>query len=121
MFRNLSPGAIGIRGLGLTETLALARETGFDGIDLPIRGAAELAERHGIEHVRALFAEAAVRPGSWGLPFDWRDEAAWRAGLADLVRLAEVGRQLDCTRVSTWVASGSDEREMEANRRWHVE
>ncbi len=121
MFRNLSPGAIGIRGLGLPETIALARETGFDGVELSIQEAAELAERRGLEHVRALFAEAAVRPGSLGLPFDWRDEAAWRAGLADLGRLAEVGRQLGCTRVSTWVPSGSDERAMEANRRWHVE
>jgi sugar phosphate isomerase/epimerase len=121
MFRNLGPGAIGIRGLGLAETIALARETGFDGVELSIREAAELAERRGIEHVRALFADAAVRPGSWGLPFDWRDEAAWRAGLADLSSLAEVGRQLGCTRVSTWVPSGSDELAMDENWRWHVE
>src|SRR5438128_8846174 len=121
MFRNLGPGAIGIRGLGLADAIALARETGFEGLELPIREAAQLADRRGIEHVRALFADAAVRPGSWGLPFDWRDDGAWRAGLAELGGLAEVGRQLGCTRVSTWVPSGSDERAMDANRRWHVE
>ena len=121
MFRNLSPGAIGIRGSGLADTIALARETGFAGVELSIREAARLADQSGIESVRALFADAGVRPGSWGLPFDWRDDAAWRAGLAELGGLAEVGRQLGCTRVSTWVPSGSDERAMEANRRWHVE
>ena len=121
MFRNLSPGTIGIRGLGLAEAIALARETGFEAVDLPIREAAQLAERRGIEHVRALFADAGVRPGSWGLPFDWRDESAWRAGVAELGGLAEVGRQLGCTRVFTWVPPGSDERAMDANRRWHVE
>src|SRR5205085_11973823 len=121
MFRNLSPGTIGIRGLGLAETIALARETGFEGVEVPIRDAARLAEQRGIEHVRALFADAGVRPGSWGLPFNWQDEAAWRAGVAELAGLAEVGQQLGCTRVSTWVPPGSDERAPEENRRWHVE
>src|SRR5690349_1882661 len=121
MFRNLSPGAIGIRGLGLAESVALARQTGFAGVDLPIREAASLAAERGIAHVRPVFAEAGVRPGSWGLPFDWRDGSAWRAGLAELGALAEVARQLGCTRVSTWVPSGSDERAMAANRAWHAE
>jgi sugar phosphate isomerase/epimerase len=121
MFRNLSPGAIGIRGLGLAETIELARETGFEGAEFSIREAAKLADERGIEHVRGLFAAAGIRPGSWGLPFDWRDEAAWRAGVAELGKLAEVGKQLGCTRVSTWVPSGSNERPMDENRRWHVE
>ena len=121
MFKNLSAGAIGIRGLGLAEMIELASDTGFEGAEFSIREAAELVDEKGIEHVRGLFAEAGVRPGSWGLPFDWRDEAAWRAGVADLGRLAEVGKQLGCTRVSTWVPSGSDERAMDENRRWHVE
>jgi sugar phosphate isomerase/epimerase len=68
-----------------------------------------------------MFAKAGVRPGSWGLPFDWRDQAAWEAGVAELPKLAEVAKQLDCTRVSTWVPSGSDELRMDANRRWHVQ
>jgi sugar phosphate isomerase/epimerase len=121
MFRNLSPGAIGIRGLGLAETIALARATGFEGAEISIRDAAALAGQHGVDHVRSLFAEAGVRPGSWGLPFAWQDDAAWRAGVAELPALAEVGRQLGCTRVSTWVPPGSDQRAMDENRRWHVE
>src|SRR5439155_19013780 len=111
----------GIRGLGLAETIALARQTGFEGAEFPIREAAQLADQRGIEHVRALFADAGVRPGSWGLPFAWQDDEAWRAGVAELGRLAEVGQQLGCTRVSTWVPPGSDERAMAENRRWHVE
>ena len=49
MFRNLSPGAIGIRGLGLADTIALARETGFEGAEFPIREAARLAGERGVE------------------------------------------------------------------------
>ena len=33
MFKNLSAGAIGIGGLSLAETIALAAKTGFAGID----------------------------------------------------------------------------------------
>jgi sugar phosphate isomerase/epimerase len=121
MFRNLSPGAIGIRGLGLEDSIALARATGFEGVDLPIQEAARLVKERGVEHVRALFEGAGIRPGSWGLPFSWQDDQAWRAGVAELAGLADVSRQLGCTRVSTWVPPGSDERATAENRRWHVE
>lgn len=121
MFKNLSAGAIGIRNLSLADTIALAKDTGFEGIDFSIAEAAELADRHGIEHVRGLFDSAGVRPGAWGLGFDWRDESAWRAGVEKLPRWAEVGRQLGCDRAFTWVPSGSNERPMAENRRWHAE
>ena len=50
MYRNLSPGAIGIRGLSLPETIDLARQTGFAGIDFSIAEAAQLADEQGIDH-----------------------------------------------------------------------
>jgi sugar phosphate isomerase/epimerase len=71
MFKNLSPGAIGIRGLSLAEAIDLARKTGFGGIDFDIREAAALADERGMDYVRGLFAEAGVRPGQWGLPVAW--------------------------------------------------
>jgi sugar phosphate isomerase/epimerase len=120
MFKNLSPGSVGIRGLSLAEQIDLAAKTGFGGIDFSIREAADLADEQGIEYVRALFADASVRPGLWGLPVAWREDDRWKADLAALPRLAAVGRELGCTRTSTWCPSASDDRDFDENWSWHV-
>jgi sugar phosphate isomerase/epimerase len=120
MFRNLSPGAIGIRGLTLAQSIELAHKTGFGGIDLSIREAAELADEHGTDHVRALFADAGVLPGQWGLPVAWNNDEQWEKDLEELPRLAALGRDLGCTRTATWCLSGSNERPYQENFRWHV-
>ena len=78
MFKNLSPGAIGIRNFGLEQSLDLARKTGFAGVDFDIREAADLAQVHGVDYVRGLFEEREMRPGVWGLPVAWRDDARWK-------------------------------------------
>jgi len=88
MFKNLSPGAIGIRGISLPESIELAGQTGYSGIDFNIRDAAELADAHGVQYVRALFHEAGVLPGLWGLPVAWNDEERWAKDLSELPRLA---------------------------------
>jgi sugar phosphate isomerase/epimerase len=120
LFKNLSPGAIGIRGLSLAQQIDLAAQAGFDGIDFSIREAAGLADRHGIHYVRDLFEEADVRPGQWGLPVAWRDEDQWQEDLGQLGRLAAVGRELGCTRTATWCPPGSDERDYKENFAWHA-
>jgi sugar phosphate isomerase/epimerase len=121
MFKNLSPGAVGIRGLSLAEQIDLAAKTGFGGIDFSIREAAELADQHGIEHVRALFADAGVRPGQWGLPVVWnREDDQYQEGLAALPQLAAFGRDLGCTRTATWCPPASNDRTYEENWEWHV-
>ena len=107
MFKNLSPGAVGIRGLSLAEQIELAAQTGFGGIDFSIREAAELAQENGIAYVKALFADAGVHPGQWGLPVAWNKDDQWEADLAALPKLAAVGRELGCTRTATWCPSGS--------------
>lgn len=120
MFKNLSVGAIGIRGMALPEQIALARQTGFAGIDFDIREAADLAEAHGIDYVRELFAQAGVKPGQWGLPVAWNKDDQWEADLAELPRLAAVGRALGCTRTATWCPPASDTRPFAENFAWHV-
>jgi sugar phosphate isomerase/epimerase len=121
MFKNLSPGAVGIRGLALAEQIELAAQTGFGGIDFSIREAADLAEEKGIEYVQTLFADAGVRPGQWGLPVTWnRDDEQFQQGLAALPRLAALGRELGCTRTATWCPPASNERDFDENYAWHV-
>lgn len=121
MFKNLSPRAIGIRDLPLAQTVALAAAHGFAGVDVDIREVAAFALAHGVDHVRRLFADAGVRPGQWSLPVAWRDDARWRADLAELPELAALGVALGCARTSTFMPSGSDERAYAQNLAWHAE
>ena len=120
MFKNLNAGAIGVRNLPLKETISLARATGFAGIDFDIREARSLADREGVDAVRALFADAGVRPGQWSLPVAWRDDAKWEDDLAELPKLAAFGRELGCTRACTFMGPASDERDYAENFAWHV-
>lgn len=120
MFKNLSPGAIGIRGLSLPKAIELANKTGFRGIDFSIREAAALADEHGVDHVRQLFEDAGILPGQWGLPVAWNRDDQWEEDLEQLPGLAGLGRDLGCTRTSTWCPSWSDDREFGENFAWHA-
>ncbi|MGI5917568.1 MAG: sugar phosphate isomerase/epimerase family protein [Anaerolineae bacterium] len=122
MFKNLSPGAIGIRGATLADSIELAKKSGFKGIDFSIREAAELADLRGVDYVKALFADAGVLPGQWGLPVVWnREQEQWEQDLQQLPALAALGRELGCTRTATWCTSGSNDRDFDENWQWHIE
>jgi sugar phosphate isomerase/epimerase len=120
MYSSLNAGALGIRA-NLPETIALARDHGFEGVDFSIGEAADLADRHGLPYVQALFASAKVKPGSWDFPVNFRqDEATWQQHLAALPRLANLAQSLDCQRTATWIMPCSDELEFQANFDFHV-
>lgn len=120
MFKSLSPGAIGIHGLSLSEAIELARKAGFESIDFSIHEAATLAEARGIGYVRDLFKQAGVWPGHWGLPVAWHKDDQWQQDLEQLPQLAAVAKALDCPRTATWCPSGSDERVYDENWAWCV-
>lgn len=118
MYKNLSPGAIGI-GANLAESVCLAREHGFAGVDISIEEVAQIAEAQSVEAVRALLGE--VRPGGWGLPLDWRaEESKFREGLAQLPRYARLGQAIGADRVTMWLLPYSDELPFAENFRFHV-
>jgi sugar phosphate isomerase/epimerase len=122
VFKNLSPGAIGIRGLSLAESIELAKTTGYAGIDFSIREAAQLADEHDVAYVQDLFQSAGILPGQWGLPVVWnKAEGEWRQGLSELPALAALGQALGCTRTATWCVSGSNERPYDENWQWHID
>lgn len=120
MFKNLSPGAIGIRNFGLQQSLDLAPQTGFEGIDFNIKEAAELAEKHGADYVRGLFDQAGLKPGSWGLPVAWREDH-WKDDLKALPELAAVGQAVGALRTATWCPPSSDTLPFAENFQWHVD
>ena len=118
MFRNLSPGAIGIRA-DLPDAVALAARHGWQGMDLPIGAAARMAAERSTDEVAALFAQAGVRPGGWGLPIDWRQPYD-PAALETLGEQAALAQRLGCTRVCTWLLPASDELPFRENFAHHV-
>jgi sugar phosphate isomerase/epimerase len=118
MFPNLSPGAIGIH-VGLEESVALAARHGWPGCDLPAAEAARLAAERSVDDVAAIFTQAGVRTGGWGLPLNWR-EPYDQAALDLLSQQAAVASKLGCTRVYTWLMPGSNERSFRENFAFHV-
>lgn len=116
MYKTLSPGAIGIRGLSLAESIKLAKQTGFDGLDFSIQEAAEL----GAAAAQALFEEADISYGAWGLPVRWNQEG-WRDDLAELPRLAAIAAEMGAGRSSTWCPPSSAARHFAENFDWHLE
>lgn len=122
MFRNLSPGAVGISVGSLAEGIELVKASGFQGIDVNIGEVARLIEESSADAVRGMFDEAGVRPGGWGLPVNWRgDEETFQKDLERLPGLAQAGQAIGATRVPTWVLSFSDDRPFDENFAWHVE
>ena len=120
MYKTLNAGAVGIRGHSLEASLALARRTGFAGLDFSIQEAAQLAKDKGINRVKRLFAESGIRPGAWAPPVNWQGES-WREDVGRLSEFADVAAELGALRASTWCPPSSTERAFDANFSWHVE
>ena len=116
MYKTLSPGAIGIRGLSLVDSIKLAKDAGFAGLDFSIQQAAEI----GASAAQALFDDAGIRYGAWGLPVQWQSDT-WRDDLAELPRYAELAVEMGATRTSTWCPPSSPQREFTENYAWHLE
>jgi sugar phosphate isomerase/epimerase len=118
MYRTMSPGAIGIRA-DLPTALKLAADTGWQGLDLPAAEALKLAQQTSAADVAALFAQAGLRPGGWGLPGEWRRPYE-RSALDTLAEQAQLAQAVGCTRAYTWLLPFSDERPFRENMQFHV-
>jgi sugar phosphate isomerase/epimerase len=120
MFRNLSPGAVGIRA-SFIEGMELAKGAGFEGVDLSVGEAARLAEEQSLEWVRDQVASRGLRLGGWGLPVSYRgDDAAFQESLAKLPKQAELAQALGCTRCMTWILPFSESLPYTENFQFHV-
>lgn len=121
MYRNLSTGAIGVN-VELAEAISLARENGFNGVDINLGEIERIATVQSIDIVREMFARAGIVAGGWGLPMDWRaPEPQYNEGLAQLERLAKLGSSIGANRVTMWISPASADLPYEENFRFHVE
>lgn len=115
MFKNLSTGAIGIQA-NMAEGLTLAKEAGFDGLDLNIGEASQLAEEHSVQHVKDLWEDAGITMGGWGFGVNWRgSDADYYAGLSQLPARAELAAELGCFRTTTVVGPASNDMSFQEN------
>lgn len=121
MFRNLNCGAIGVPA-DLAKAIEYAKLGGFQGIDVPMGEAGLLAEQHGADHVKALFADKGLAMGGIGWPVRWMgSEEDWRADLEKLPGFCALAQQLGGTRAATWVPSWNDTRDWDENWQFHVD
>ena len=106
MFKNLSPGAVGIGGINMQEGLELAKSTGFGGLDLNLGEANQLAQEHSVQYVKDLWVEAGLEMGGFGFPVNWRGtDAEYDESLERLPEVAKFAADLGCHRCTTVVHS----------------
>lgn len=120
MFKNLSPGAIGIQA-NIEEGLALAKSTGFEGLDLNISEANALASEQSVDYVKNLWAEGGLKIGGWGLSVNYRgSDAEFDESLSQLPDLAQLAADLGCYRTTTVVSPSSNDRTFQENWDFHI-
>ena len=120
MFKNLSPGAIGIQA-NIEEGLALAKSSGFEGLDLNISEANALANEHSVDYVTNLWAEAGLKMGGWGLSVNYRgSDAEFDESLSQLPDLAKLAADLGCYRTTTVVSPSSNDLSFQENWDFHI-
>ncbi len=111
MYKSLNGPAIGIK-LPLPGLIALARSTGFAGVDFDIREAVKVPD------VKAMFGT--IRPAQWGLPVNGTQNE-WSVDLTELAACAKLAASLGAPRCATWVPSWSDSRDLASNIAFHIE
>jgi sugar phosphate isomerase/epimerase len=121
MFNTLNTGHLGISGLSLPQQVDLAARTGFRGLSFDLTGAVAIAEEKGVNALKALFDDAGIRPGAWGPPVDWQNDAVRQQQLEALRPMADVAAQIGATTTLTWVLPGNNDRDRDAQYAWYME
>ena len=103
MYKSLNAPMVGIHA-DVSETIELAAQNGFGGVDLALRGHAERFEA-GADRLRQAMAAVGVRAGCCSLLPGTVSVAQeeWDAGVAELPRLAALAARLGFTRAGVVV------------------
>lgn len=118
MFKNLSPTDLGVSGRE-SEIIELALSHGFKGLDLDLVEFAEQVAAQGFAKASRLIASARLKLGSFRLPVRWQEDSPhYKADLERLSSLADLARQIGCSRAVTTIECGS-ERAYHQNFEFH--
>jgi 2-keto-myo-inositol isomerase len=107
MFKNLNCGALGHNVSGFEETVKLAREYGFGGVD-PDLG---YAREKGVQATKDLLARNKLKLGGFGLSVKWRESDSDRdyaESLGNFAADCKLAAELGVSRCMTWVMPCSD-------------
>ncbi len=101
MYASFNARAVGLK-LSAAETIDLAAEAGFAGVDLMVRDLLDTGEDP--RALRARMDDCGLVGGAFPNPVQWRqDEGTFREDLSRLPRLAEAAAQLGLRGTCTWV------------------
>lgn len=119
MFRNLSTEALGISGQD-SEIIELLLSSNFKGIDLDLTEFSARVQTQGLAKARRLLDSARLKFGSFRLPLDWHGNPdEFKKALTAFTPLAELAKELGCTRAITAIEVGSDLRPYHENFETH--
>jgi len=115
-----TPGSIGVTVNSQQEMNALAHRHGFEAVEPRTEELASMTPGQ-LAETRADLATKGLVWAAAGLPVDFRkDDATFRAGLAQLPRLAAGLQRAGVRRVGTWLMPSSDDLTYRANFRQHA-
>lgn len=121
MYNTLIPGAIGIKNVTLAESITLAKDAGFQGVNFDVREAKVLADENGIASVKALFDDAGIKAAGFSLPVNWQSDDTRDEQIAELPALAEVALALGASNSLTGIMPGNNERAYDEQYAWLIE
>jgi sugar phosphate isomerase/epimerase len=114
MYQCLNPGAVGV-SLPWDACLSLARDNGFEGIDISLDPGVPA------ERFRDGLARFGLKPGGAGLPLRvTEDAAAFSSQVRALPSVARQAQAVGVTRFTTWILSFSDRLPWKENFRLHA-
>ncbi len=108
MYNLLIPGTIGIHGLSLADSIALARDAGFEGVSFDIFEAKRYADTHGLNALKELFGD--IIPGVWNTNVNWQDDATRDAQIEQLRSVLGLANELGSLNVTTGIMPANNER-----------
>lgn len=101
MFSSFNARALGLT-LSADETLRLASEHGFGGVDLMVRDLVD--QGVDLKALKAKMDDLGLKPGAFPFPFDWRvNETQFTDGIAQLGKYAKAASTLGLSRTATWI------------------
>lgn len=107
MFKNLNCGSLGFRSATFEETVKLAKEYGFAGVDPDLNYARE----KGVAATKELLAKNGLKVGGFPVTANWRDNHTDKDYAESLEKFAgdcRIAAELGVTRCMTWVMPCSD-------------
>jgi len=117
MFTTLSAEDLAL-DVGFSESVELARDAGYDAVDLPME---ELVSWDP-SRVSETLAAAGLRPGGWWLPVEWREARETYDAEMEKARTASaLAEAVGARWCNTWIWPFSDRLDYRSNFELHVE